>query len=122
MSLNWGPRYLVPSEALQSYSGSVRLREEFDKELLETALQEMGFSGPVLRVNNPWYYRKKDTDTWIMIGESDNKDDNFSVRWDTIGLKNGKYEIMGLMHVFVKQGNEEKAVARQNIVEVTVKN
>lgn len=122
MSLNWGPRYLVPSEALDSYSGNVRLREEYDEELLNRALQEMGFSGSVVRINNPWYYRKKNTDTWIMIGESDNKDDSFSVRWNTIGLENGIYEIMGFMHVFVKKGNEEKAIARQNIVEVTVKN
>ncbi len=29
---------------------------------------------------------------------------------------------MGLMHVFVKKDNMEKAIARQNIVEVTVAN
>jgi hypothetical protein len=29
---------------------------------------------------------------------------------------------MGLMHVFVKKGREEKGIARQNIVEITVKN
>ena len=29
---------------------------------------------------------------------------------------------MGLMHVFVKKGSEEKGIARQNIVEVAVKN
>lgn len=122
MSLNWGPQYLVPSEALEVYSGSVRLREEFDEELLDRALQEMGISGPIIRINNPWYYRKKNTDTWIMVGESDNKEDSFSVRWDTNGLENGRYEIMGLMHVFVKKGDREKAIARQNIVEITVKN
>jgi hypothetical protein len=122
MSLNWGPRYLVPSVTLEVYSGSVRLREEFDEELLDRALKEMGIPGPIIRINNPWYYRKKNTDTWIMIGESDNKEDSFSVRWDTTGLENGQYEIMGLMHVFAKKGNGEKAIARQNIVEVTVKN
>jgi hypothetical protein len=122
MSLNWGPRYLVPSVTLEVYSGSVRLREEFDEELLDRALKEMGISGPVIRIKNPWYYRKKNTDTWIMIGESDNKEDSFSVRWDTTGLENGQYEIMGLMHVFAKKGDGEKAIARQNIVEVTVKN
>jgi hypothetical protein len=108
MSLNWGPRYLVPSVTLEVYSGSVRLREEFDEELLDRALKEMGISGPIIRINNPWYYRKKE--------------DSFSVRWDTTGLENGQYEIMGLMHVFAKKGDGEKAIARQNIVEVTVKN
>jgi hypothetical protein len=29
---------------------------------------------------------------------------------------------MGLMHVFVKKGTEEIAIARENIVEVTVEN
>jgi len=29
---------------------------------------------------------------------------------------------MGLMHVFVKKGREKKGIARQNVVEVTVKN
>ena len=34
MSYNWGPNYLVPSEVLKSYSGRVRLREEFNEDLL----------------------------------------------------------------------------------------
>jgi len=29
---------------------------------------------------------------------------------------------MGLMHVFVKKDGEEKAIARENVVEVTVEN
>jgi hypothetical protein len=29
---------------------------------------------------------------------------------------------MGLMHVFVKRDGEERAIARENIVEVTVEN
>ena len=119
---DWGPHYLVPTEVLESYSGNVRLREDLDEDLLRKTLDELGITGSIVRINNPWYYRKKGTDTWIMIGESDNKDDNFAVRWDTKGLENGQYEIIGLMHVFVRKGDEEKAVARQNIVEVTVKN
>ena len=47
---------------------------------------------------------------------------NFPVKWDTTKLENGQYEVMGLMHVFVKKGREEKGIARQNVVEVTVKN
>jgi hypothetical protein len=29
---------------------------------------------------------------------------------------------MGLMHVFAKKGGEKTAIARQNVVEITVKN
>jgi hypothetical protein len=150
MSYNWGPRYIVPSEMLNKYSGSVLLREELDEELLHKELKELGLAGPIVRITNPWYYRKKDTDTWIKIGESEDKQENFPVRWDTTGLENGQYEVMGLMHAFVrKEGSikwdstslangryeevgfepiftrkvgEETAIARENVVEVTVEN
>jgi hypothetical protein len=122
MTYNWGPHYIVPSEALKSYSGNVRLREEFDEDLLRQELEKLDMSGPIFRVTNPWYCRKKNTDTWVKIGESDDIHENFPVRWDTTGLENGQYEIMGLMHVFVKKGDEERAIARENIVEVTVEN
>lgn len=122
MSYNWGPHYIVPSGVIKSYSGSVRLREEFDEELLSKELAALGLTGSIVRINNPWYYRKKNTDTWIKIGESDNRHENFPVRWDTTGLEDGQYEVLGLMHVFVKRGGEETAIARQNVVEVAVKN
>ena len=120
MSYNWGPHYIVPSEVLKKYFGSVLLREEFDTDLVSRELEELGFTGPIVRVTNPWYYRKKNTDTWIKVGESDNISENFPVRWDTTKLGNGQYEILGLMHVFVKKGAEERAIARENVVEVTV--
>jgi len=44
------------------------------------------------------------------------------VRWDTSPLENGLYEVLGLMHVTVKKGKEEKTIARQNVVEVSVVN
>jgi len=122
MSYNWGPHYIVPSEVLKTYSGSVLLREELDDDLLHKELQELGIGGPILRITNPWYYRKKKSNTWIKIGESIDKQSNFPARWDTTQLENGQYEIMGLMHVFVKKNGSELAIARQNIVEVTVKN
>lgn len=122
MSYNWGPRYIVPSKVLKSYSGAVRLREDFDEDLLNKELEALGLSGPIMRVTNPWYYRKKNTDTWIKIGESDDRHENFPVRWDTSNLENGQYEILGLMHVFVKTAGVEQGIARQNVVEVTVKN
>jgi hypothetical protein len=122
MSYNWGPHYIVPSEALKSYSGAVQLREELEEDLLRKELEELNLAGPVVRVTNPWYFRKKNTDTWIKIGESMNRQQNFPVRWDTTNLENGQYEILGLMHVFVRENGGEKAIARENVVEVTVKN
>jgi hypothetical protein len=122
MSHNWGPHFIVPSEVLEVYSGGVLLREEFDEDMLRKELGELGLSGPITRVTNPWYYRKKNTETWVKIGESDDINENFPVNWDTTLLENGQYEVMGLMHVFVKQGSEEKGIARQGIVEITVKN
>lgn len=122
MPYNWGPHYIVPTEVLKSYSGAVVLREEFDEELLRKELGLLNIPGPIAHVTNPWYYRKKGTDTWIKIGESDDEHQNFPARWDTTGLENGQYEVMGLMHVFVKKNAAEIGIARQNIVEVTVKN
>ncbi|KPK23210.1 MAG: hypothetical protein AMK69_18420 [Nitrospira bacterium SG8_3] len=122
MSHNWGPHYIVPTEVFESYSGVVVLREEFDENLLRKQLEDLRIPGHIDRVSNPWYYRKKDSDTWIKIGESGEIEKNFPVKWDTTKLENGQYEVMGLMHVFVKKGREEKGIARQNVVEVTVKN
>ena len=122
MPYNWGPYYIVPSGVMKTYSGAVQLREELDEVNLHKELEELGLPGPVLRISNPWYYRKKNTDTWILIGESSDKQQNFPVRWDTTGLENGQYEILGLMHVFVRKNGSEIAIARENVVEVTVKN
>ncbi len=122
MSYNWGPHYIVPSEVLKKYSGNVMLREEFDEDLLSKELGELSLAGPITRVTNPWYYRQKNTDTWIRIGESEDRKGKFPVRWDTTRLGNGQYEILGLMHVFVRKGVEERAIAKENIVEVTVEN
>ncbi|MGD9117915.1 MAG: hypothetical protein PVJ08_04160 [Dehalococcoidia bacterium] len=122
MSYNWGPHYIVPSEVIKKYSGSVLLREEFDEELLAKELKALGLNGPILRVVNPWYYRQKETGTWIKIGESMDKQANFPVRWDTTTLANGQYEVLGLMHVFVRKNGDEVAIARENVVEVTVVN
>ena len=122
MSYNWGPSFIVPSKVLTTFSGVVRLREQYDAELLKKELAELGIGGAVERITNPWYYRKKGTDTWIKIGESEDREENFPVNWDTSKLEGGPYEVLGLMHVFVKNGGHEHAIARQSIVEVTVKN
>ncbi|OGP53763.1 MAG: hypothetical protein A2Y65_10580 [Deltaproteobacteria bacterium RBG_13_52_11] len=122
MSLNWGPHFIVPSETLRAFSGKVLLRENFDETLLKKELEKLGYSGAFFRATNPWYYRKKDGETWIKIGESSDRQNDFSVQWDTTALANGAYQVLGLMHVFVKKADEEFAVARQNIVEVTIEN
>ncbi len=120
MSYDWGPYYLVPTEVIKTYSGIVKLRETYDEALLFKELESMGISGYVERVSNPWYFRKKNSNSWIKIGESRDRSDNFSVMWDTKDLENGQYEVMGLMHVFIKGDSKEKAIARQNVVEITV--
>ena len=122
MSHNWGPYFLVPSEAIKEYSGHVQLRERLDEDLLSKELHELNMSGSIVKISNPWYFRKKGEDTWIKIGESDALKENFPVSWDTTQLDNGEYEVLGLMHVFVKEGDTEHAIARQNIVNITVKN
>lgn len=122
MPHNWGPHYIVPSDVFANYSGVVLLRENFDEDILQKELDELGLFKHIAHVTNPWYYRKKNSDTWIKIGESGDIKRNFPVKWDTTKLENGQYEVMGLMHVFVKKGREEKGIARQNVVEVTVEN
>jgi hypothetical protein len=143
---DWGPHYLVPSKALLNYSGCVLLREEFDEELLRKQMDERGLSGSIARVRNLWFYRKKYSETWTKIGESNDILGNFSVRWDTTCLENGQYEIVGFMlaivdsvkcdeitlangqyekwykPIFVKKHLEKWIIGEQNIVEVTVEN
>ncbi|MEW6033350.1 MAG: hypothetical protein AB1603_00680 [Chloroflexota bacterium] len=122
MSYDWGPHYIVPSPTLTSLSGVVQLREELDRDLLRKELGALGLSTKVTRVSNPWYYRKKGTRSWVKIGESDDEQGNFPVTWDTSRLRNGKYEVLGLMHVYVGEGNSATAVVGQNVVEVAISN
>jgi hypothetical protein len=120
MPYDWGPHFIVPSETLKKFSGHVQLRETYDEDGLGKELEELGLSGRIAKITNPWYQRKKNTDTWIKIGESDNRRDNFPVSWDTQNLQNGTYEILGLMHVFVDKDSIQHAIARQCVVEVTI--
>ena len=122
MSQNWGPYFIVPSPMLSELSGHVRLRERLDEDLLNKELESLGMSGPIIKISNPWYCRKKGEETWVKIGESDDKPDNFPVSWETSELENGDYEILGQMHIFVKSSSGERAIARQNIMEVTITN
>jgi hypothetical protein len=119
---NWGPHFIVPTGTRGKYSGAISLRETLDKELLVKELAELGLPRKVLKITNPWYYRKKGTETWIKVGESDDEARNFPVTWDTTRLANGQYEILGLMHVFVGNGAIQGVIARQGITPLTVEN
>ena len=122
MSRDWGPHFIVPSELLRKFFGHVQLRERIDEQELTQELEDLGIVGTVERISNPWYYRKGNSDTWIKIGESDDRRDNFPVSWDTSSLQNGGYEVLGLMHVHVRKGDAEHIIARQSVVEVTIEN
>ena len=145
MQYNWGPHYLVPSRALSNYSGNVLLREEFDEELLRKQLDERGLSR-IAKIINLWFYRRKNSETWTKIGESNDIPGNFAVSWNTTDLENGQYEIMGFMQAFVdsekceeitlangdyekwfkpikvKRKLKKRVIGEQNAVEVTVEN
>jgi hypothetical protein len=122
MSYNWGPFFIVPSEKTSSFSGRIVLREKFDEDVLKKELAGLGHSGVPFKATNPWYYRKKGNDTWIKIGESEDRENWFSVPWDTTALENGDYQILGQMHVLVKEKAQEYTIARQNIADVKVIN
>jgi hypothetical protein len=120
MSYDWGPHFIVPSEGFEKFSGTVLLRENMDEKLLRKELEALGLKGAIEKINNPWYYRKKGTESWIKIGESNDIDENFPVRWDTSKLENGQYEVLGFMHVHVKEKDDEKVISRQRLVDVTI--
>ncbi len=122
MPINWGPHYIVPSETTKNLSGRVLLRETFDEELLKKELKELGIEAAPVKASNPWYYRKKGEETWIKIGESQERQENFAVSWDTASTENGEYQVLGLMHVWVRKNGQEIVVARENVVDVVVEN
>jgi len=122
MSIDWGPHFIVPTEILKTLSGRVLLRETFDQDLLKKELQELALEGDPVRATNPWYCRKKGTETWVKIGESAENYNNYAVSWDTTKLENGDYQVLGLMHVWVKNNGQDLVVARENIADVVVEN
>ncbi len=122
MSINWGPFFIVPSQSQKTLSGRVVLRESFDEQLLNKELEQLGHAGAAIKATNPWYYRKKNTDSWIKIDESSDKQNNFAVPWETTRVENGNYQVLGIMHVSIKRGGEEHVIARQNIMDVKIKN
>ncbi len=122
MTENWGPYYFVPSSCCKAHAGKVVLSESLDYDLLRQELIASGSPLEVVRISNPWYYRKKDADTWVMIAESSDSESGFPVEWDISSLETGRYEVMGLMHVFVEEAGSAKTIVRQNVAEVLVQN
>jgi len=41
---------------------------------------------------------------------------------DTAKLDNGEYQVLGLMHVWIKKDGQEIVVARENIIDVVIEN
>ena len=123
MSENWGPYYSMPALLRKTDSGKTILRESFDYDLLRQELIANGLPLEVVKVRNPWFYRKQNSDTWMLIGESEDIEDNFQVEWDISKLENGSYELMALMQVLVEEGMSERAtVARQSVAGFTIQN
>ena len=119
---NWGPRLIVSADASRVLSGQVLLKEQVDEGLLRRDLDTMGLSGPIVKVMNHWFVRRLGQDTWLQVGASDELASNFPVRWDSTSVENGDYEVLQQMNVFVKEGSQEKVVARTNTVKVAVNN
>jgi len=122
MSESWGPQCIVPSPLRRTYSGTVTLSESFDQDLLRQELVAHEMPTEVVRVNNSWYYRGINCESWLAIGESDDRENGFPVEWDTSLIPNGRYEIIGLMQVVAREGMSQRAIAHPNFVEVVVKN
>jgi hypothetical protein len=118
----WGTHFTASSDTSSTLSGRVQLREELDEAQLRRELDQLGLQGPIVRVMNQWYVRKVGQDTWLRVGESDDKASRFLVQWDSASVENGDYEVLEKMNVFVKAGHEEKVVARTNTRRVAVNN
>ena len=58
----------------------------------------------------------------VAVRVIENPETGRPVAWRTTELDNGKYEVQGMMHVFVDEDGVEHAIARQSIVEVMVEN
>jgi hypothetical protein len=107
---NWGPYLMIPTVCKKSAGGKVQLRESLDAGLLRQELISQGLPLEVIRINNPWLFRKKGAGAWFFIGESDDIEDDFSTDWDITLLPSGTYEITGAMKVTIAEGIEEQSV------------
>jgi hypothetical protein len=122
-AVHWGPKFKVPTILIKKYCGHVLFRENLDDELLEKELKTMRISGSPVGYSNAWFIRKKGTQTWIKVGESVNRYQDFGVRLDTTELSNGSYQVLGFMSVRVeKEDKKETVVSRQTIADFEIRN
>jgi len=122
-AVHWGPQLKVPTISIKKYCGHVVLREDLDDELLKSELESLRISGSPIGYSNAWFIRRKGTQTWIKVGESVNRYQDFGVRLDTTELRNGTYQILGFMSVKVeKRDKKEIIVSRQSIADFEVRN
>jgi len=77
MAINWGPHFIVPSEVARTFSGIVVLRENFDEALLRKELETLGLSGAILKVTNPWYYRRKEAISETLKSRNSTESDEY---------------------------------------------
>ncbi len=122
MSTNRGPECAVPSPLRRTYSGRITLSEPLDVDLLRQELAGLDMPTDVVRVDNSWYYRRMNSENWISIGQSDDGENSFQVKWDTSALPNGRYEIIALIRVVARRGIVEKTIAHPYFTEVVVRN
>lgn len=122
-AVQWGPQFKVPTILIKKYCGQVVFRENLDDELLKKELESLSISGSPIGYANAWFIRKKGTQTWIKVGESVNRYQDFGVSLDTTELKNGAYQVLGFMSVKVEKADrKEMIVSRQNIADFEVRN
>jgi|GEM_PF-194827 len=121
-AIRWGPQFIVPTVTIRKYAGCVLLRETLDDELLGKELESLGISGRPVCYTNAWFIRKLGTQTWIKIGESSNRVQDFGVRLDTAEVADGPYQVMGFMSVTVRTPERDLIVSRQSIAEFNIRN
>jgi hypothetical protein len=122
VAAKWGPKFIVPTIAINKYHGCVVLRENLDDELLKKELETLQISGTPTGYSNSWYIRKKGTNSWMKVGESSRREEDFRVRLDTAEIGNGSYQVLGFMSVKVKSAEKEVVVSSQSIADFEIKN
>lgn len=120
--MNWGTHFTASSDTSRTFSGRILLREDLDEAQLRRDLDQLGLAGPIVKVMNQWYIRRVGENTWLQLGESDEKASSFPVQWDSSTVENGDYEVLEEMKVFVKAGHQQRVVARTNTMRVAVNN
>ncbi len=120
-SVNWGPQFFVPTVAIKQYCGCVLFRGNLNEELLKKELKSMNLEGYPKAYAICWYIRHKRIQTWIKIGESFDRINDFGVRLDTAEFEEGTYQILGFLSVTIHTEKREYIVSRQSITDFEIK-